>query len=120
MVRAKLTEKQKEKAKKEQKTRAEQSRAARRSGKSMKTEGKVTKSTSRKLTDPGCFVVFFLFYISWWLLLPLEIMAILFLLVDPLGLQATYWFHRRSVLGPGHTCPQIRDLSGPYLDLAGY
>ena len=42
-----LTEKQKEKAKKEQKTRAEQSRAARRSGKSMKTEGKVSKSTSK-------------------------------------------------------------------------
>ncbi|GIS74260.1 MAG: hypothetical protein CM1200mP11_4750 [Nitrosopumilaceae archaeon] len=53
MVRAKLTEKQKEKAKKEQKTRAEQSRAARRSGKSMKTEGKVTKSLQRqKNLDP--------------------------------------------------------------------
>ena len=48
MVRAKLTDKEKEKAKKEQKTRAEQSRAARRSGKSMKTEGKVTKSSSSK------------------------------------------------------------------------
>ena len=47
MVRAKLTEKQKAKAKKEQITRAEQSRAARRSGKSMKTEGKVIKSTSK-------------------------------------------------------------------------
>ena len=37
----------KENTKKEQKTRAEQSRAARRSGKSMKIEGKVTKSTSK-------------------------------------------------------------------------
>ncbi|MBT3580574.1 MAG: hypothetical protein HOC38_01970 [Nitrosopumilus sp.] len=47
MVRAKLTEKEKEKAKKEQIVRAEQSRAARRSGKSTKVEGKVAKSTSK-------------------------------------------------------------------------
>jgi hypothetical protein len=49
MVRAKLTEKEKEKSKKEQTVRAEQSRAARRSGKSTKTEGKVAKSTSKTI-----------------------------------------------------------------------
>ncbi len=38
---------EKAKAKAEHKTRAQQSRASRRSGKSMKTEGKVTKSTSK-------------------------------------------------------------------------
>ena len=47
MVRAKLTEKQKEKVKKKQEPIAEQSCAARRSRKIMQTEGKVTKSTSK-------------------------------------------------------------------------
>ena len=47
MVRKKLTDKEIEKQKEEQKIRADASRAARRSGKSMKTEGKVAKSNQK-------------------------------------------------------------------------
>ncbi|QLH03431.1 hypothetical protein C5F47_07665 [Nitrosopumilus cobalaminigenes] len=47
MVRKKLTEKEIEKQKEEQKVRAKASRAARRSGKSIKTEGKVSKATAK-------------------------------------------------------------------------
>ena len=47
MVRKKLTEKEIEKQKEEQKVRVEVSRAARRSGKSIKPEGKVTKSKAK-------------------------------------------------------------------------
>ena len=47
MVRKQLTEKEKEKQKEEQAIRAKASRAARRSGKSMKTEGKVSKAGAK-------------------------------------------------------------------------
>jgi hypothetical protein len=47
MVRKKLTDKEIEKQKEEQKIRAKASRAARRSGKSIKTEGKVSKATAK-------------------------------------------------------------------------
>ena len=47
MVRKKLTDKEIEKQKEEQKVRAKASRAARRSGKSVKTEGKVGKATAK-------------------------------------------------------------------------
>ena len=47
MVRKKLTDKEIEKQKEEQKVRAKASRADRRSGKSMKTEGKVSKATAK-------------------------------------------------------------------------
>jgi len=47
MVRKKLTDKEIEKQKEEQKIRADASRAARRSGKSIKTEGKVAKSKAK-------------------------------------------------------------------------
>ena len=48
MVRAKLTEKEKEKAKKEQTVRAEQSRAARRSGKSTKVEARLPNQLQKQ------------------------------------------------------------------------
>ena len=47
MVRKQLTEKEIKKQKEEQSLRAKDSRAARRSGKSMKTEGKVSKATAK-------------------------------------------------------------------------
>ncbi|QDI89238.1 hypothetical protein Nisw_06720 [Candidatus Nitrosopumilus sp. SW] len=47
MVRGKLSEEEKEKQLKEQKLRASVSRAARRSGKSIKKEGKVSKATAK-------------------------------------------------------------------------
>ena len=47
MVRKQLTAKEIEKQKEEQVIRAKASRAARRSGKSMKTEGKVSKSSAK-------------------------------------------------------------------------
>jgi len=47
VVREKLTDKEIEKQKEEQKIRVEASRAARRSGKSIKPEGKVTKSNAK-------------------------------------------------------------------------
>ena len=47
MVRKKLTDKEIEKQKEEQKIRADASRASRRSGKSIKTEGKVAKSKAK-------------------------------------------------------------------------
>lgn len=47
MMRKKLTEKEKEDQKNQQKIRAELSRAARRSGKSIKPEGKVSKSKAK-------------------------------------------------------------------------
>ena len=47
MVRKQLTEKEIEKQKEEQSLRAKASRAARRSGKSLKTEGKVSKSSAK-------------------------------------------------------------------------
>ena len=47
MVRKKLTDKEIEKQKEGQKIRVEASRAARRSGKSIKPEGKVTKSKAK-------------------------------------------------------------------------
>ena len=47
MVRKQLTAKEIEKQKEEQALRAKASRAARRSGKSMKTEGKVSKSSAK-------------------------------------------------------------------------
>lgn len=47
MVRKQLTEKEIEKQKEEQSLRTKASRAARRSGKSMKTEGKVSKSNAK-------------------------------------------------------------------------
>lgn len=47
MARKKLTEQEIEQQKEEQKIRAEASRAARRSGKSIKLEGKVTKSKAK-------------------------------------------------------------------------
>jgi len=47
VVRKQLTEKEIEKQKEEQSLRAKASRAARRSGKSMKTEGKVSKSSAK-------------------------------------------------------------------------
>jgi hypothetical protein len=47
MVRKKLTEKEVEKQNDEQKVRAKASRADRRSGKSTKPEGKVSKSTAK-------------------------------------------------------------------------
>jgi len=47
MVRAKISEKEKEKQKEEQKVRASVSRAARRSGKSIKKEGKVSRAKAK-------------------------------------------------------------------------
>lgn len=47
MVRKQLTAKEIEKQKEEQALRAKASRAARRGGKSMKTEGKVSKSSAK-------------------------------------------------------------------------
>ena len=47
MVRKKITDEEIEKQKQEQKIRVEASRAARRSGKSIKPEGKVTKSKAK-------------------------------------------------------------------------
>lgn len=47
MMRKKLTEKEKEDQKNQQKIRAKLSRAARRSGKSIKPEGKVNKSKAK-------------------------------------------------------------------------
>ena len=47
MVRTKLTDEEKEKQKEEQKVRAKASRAARRSGKSIKREGKVDKAKAK-------------------------------------------------------------------------
>ncbi len=47
MVRKKLTEEEKEEQKNQQKIRADLSRAARRSGKSIKLEGKVSKSKAK-------------------------------------------------------------------------
>jgi len=47
MVRKKLTDKEIEKQNEEQKVRAKASRADRRSGKSVKTEGKVSKATAK-------------------------------------------------------------------------
>ena len=47
MVRKKLTNEEIEKQKEEQRIRAKVSRAARRSGKSIKPEGKVTKSNAK-------------------------------------------------------------------------
>ena len=47
MVRKKITDEEKEKQEKEQKMRASVSRAARRSGKSIKTEGKVSKQKAK-------------------------------------------------------------------------
>ena len=47
MVRKQLTEKEIKKQKEEQSLRVKASRAARRSGKSMKTEGKVSKSSAK-------------------------------------------------------------------------
>lgn len=49
MERKQLTEKEKEKQKEEQGLRAKASRAARRSGKSMKTEGKVSKASAKTI-----------------------------------------------------------------------
>lgn len=50
MARGKLSEEEKEELKKEQKIRADASRAARRSGKSVKREGKVDKSKAKTKT----------------------------------------------------------------------
>lgn len=50
MVRGKLTQKEIEEQKKEQKLRAEASRAARRSGKPIKKEGKVSKAKAKTRT----------------------------------------------------------------------
>ncbi len=47
MARGKISEKEREKQKEEQKLRADASRAARRSGKPIKTEGKVTKAKAK-------------------------------------------------------------------------
>lgn len=50
MVRGKITQKEIEEQKKEQKLRAEASRAARRSGKPIKKEGKVSKAKAKTRT----------------------------------------------------------------------